>query len=337
MNDKRIENEVVVTGIGTISPLALSSKQWSERFDVSSFNDLSQELFEFDAKKHFQKGYKYWILATQYLIAAANEALKDSCWNKDEFKSDEMGVVIGTNFSVYPTIEQFNVTIRNEGAQGISPIMAPNFSINIPASTLSIYYGMRAFNLTMTTSIVAGIQALEIACNALRKGKARYILVGAVEDQIPQWKDRNVAAVGWGGSCVLVLELKDSAIKRGVPWYGSVDVVKTRFYPLGMNDKQSRIRAEHSLLKEVHTLKQASDRKLDWYYQSFAGEEEHWMSEVLLKVIESDPFERIDIGIEGATLNPLLGLIGLLLTNRNGMHATFNSQGHCCFTEVITS
>ncbi|MNC83774.1 hypothetical protein D3C75_1379190 [compost metagenome] len=61
------------------------------------------------------------------------------------------------------------------------------------------------------------------------------------------------------------------------------------------------------------------------------------MSDVLIQAIESEPFERIDIGIEGATLNPLLGIIGLLLSKRSGIHVISNSQGHCCFTEVITS
>jgi 3-oxoacyl-[acyl-carrier-protein] synthase II len=116
--------------------------------------------------------------------------------------------------------------VRADGAQWLSPAEAPNFSVNIPASHISMKYGMRAFNLTLTDPVVAGLAAILTMTAAIRRGRARLGLAGATEE-------RPATGPTGEGACCLAVESADHARDRGAPVRAEVAGGFSRFLPPG--------------------------------------------------------------------------------------------------------
>ena len=139
---------VVVTGIGMVSPLASNvNDTWSQLIQsksginqITSFNtdDLnvkiagqiprSEEKFGFDANNFVepkdQRKIDDFIL---YAMAAADQAIEDSCIGKlDEESSKRAGVLIGSGIGGLQSIAKANQTLNEKGPKRMSPFFIPS-------------------------------------------------------------------------------------------------------------------------------------------------------------------------------------------------------------------
>src|SRR5207248_717085 len=125
---------VAVTGIGLVCPGGASPTELLTNGRPDGGTDW------FDPERYLgRRGFKYLTPATRYLLAAANLALEDaSLEDWAGYPSETRAVVAGTNFAAVPVLDQLNRIIVDEGADALSPAQAPNFSVNIPASHVSL-------------------------------------------------------------------------------------------------------------------------------------------------------------------------------------------------------
>lgn len=181
---------VVLTGSGFVHPEVGGPDPW------------------FDPVPHLgARGWRYLTPATRYVLAAAGLAMADAGFDPASLADEEVGVAIGTNFGAAPVVARFDRIVADEGAAGISPAEAPAFSVNIPASQISMRHGLRAFNLTLTNPVVAGLEAVLTMRTALLRGRALAGIAGAVEERPDDTAAHAVGAATAGeGSCCLVLE-----------------------------------------------------------------------------------------------------------------------------------
>ncbi|GGO79976.1 beta-ketoacyl synthase N-terminal-like domain-containing protein [Wenjunlia tyrosinilytica] len=151
-----------------------------------------------------RRGWKYLTPATRYLLAAANEAAGTRHGDKPPHGHDaaRFGVCTGTHHSIAAMHARLDRTIREEGSSGLSPAELPGFSVNMPASQLAISMQCRAFSVTLTNPVVAGLDAVLFALNALRRGRADRVLATATEDTAP-------GSDTLGGAAALLLERGD--------------------------------------------------------------------------------------------------------------------------------
>jgi 3-oxoacyl-[acyl-carrier-protein] synthase II len=173
----------------------------------------------FDATEHLgPRGWRYLTPATRYVLAAAGLAMKDAGFDPAALPDDEVGVAIGTNFAAAPVVARFDDVVAAETAAGISPAEAPAFSVNIPASHISMRHQFRAFNLSLTNPMVAGLEAVLTLLAALQQGRARAGIAGATEERPVPGAARAVGApfAGEGAAC-LVLERAADARDRAAP------------------------------------------------------------------------------------------------------------------------
>lgn len=173
----------------------------------------------FDPATHLgPRGWRYLTPATRYVLAAAKLAMADARFDPATLPDEQVGVAIGTNFAAAPVVARFDEVVAATGADDISPAEAPSFSVNIPASQISMKHGLRAFNLTLTNPVVAGLEAVLTLRSALLRGRARAGIAGAVEER-PD--DTAAEALGAGtageGVCCLVLERDSDARDRDAP------------------------------------------------------------------------------------------------------------------------
>jgi hypothetical protein len=219
------KENVVITGIGLISPQAMNFEELRSPPHIyeGSKDDILLPLDRFNVSDYLgSRGYKYLIPATRYLISSTKVALADAGIENDSpYLPEEKGVIVGTNFAIRSFLEEGDKILAKEGVKSIEPMEAPNMSINIPASYISIKHNFRAFNITLTSSIVAGIEALLLGAHYIQQGRAKMVLTGATEGLPPKSITELLGVpVAEGSACIFVLENLNSAIRRGANIYG---------------------------------------------------------------------------------------------------------------------
>ena len=229
-------DRIALTGIGLVSPAASSLESFARargaEADGAPGGGRMLPLQDFDPGRYLgERGFKYLTPATQYALAAASLALEDAGVG-DHYRGEERGVVLGTNFAVWSVLADMDATILRHGADHIRPIEAANFSVNIPASQLSIRYGFHAFNVTITTARIAGLEAVALGAECLRRGRARMVLAGALEGRAPEALQGHFSApIAEGAACLVVLEPLSAARERGARIHGEIGPSLFRFWP----------------------------------------------------------------------------------------------------------
>ncbi|MFF9206159.1 beta-ketoacyl synthase N-terminal-like domain-containing protein [Streptomyces sp. NPDC014986] len=163
---------VLITGVGAVAeePRPGGGEPW------------------FDPAAHLgRRGWKYLTPATRYLLAAGNEALgrRHDDPPLTGAAAERFGVVTGTQYAITRVHRRMNSVLSTEGVHGISPAEVPGFSMNTPGSQLAISTGARAFSVTLTNPVTAGLEAVQFAVTALRGGRADTV-VAAAADQAPE-------------------------------------------------------------------------------------------------------------------------------------------------------
>lgn len=245
---------IAITGIGAVSAYglgaeaiwaALNNREVRKTRLPQEVSGETAELYGFPvgdwnpAELLGKRGLQFLRPSTKYLHAATLLALADANLNAPLPEPDEVGIVVGSNLAGLQSITEYDWTAVTEGPQYVSPMEAPNTLANAPASHLAIRVQARAFNTTIASGQCAGFDALGYASKMLREKRARFVIVGGVEEinQRVLWVYRNAGVLpserpelagrpfqqdstGWlpaEGSAVLILERKEDAEKRGAP------------------------------------------------------------------------------------------------------------------------
>ena len=264
-----MSRRVVVTGMGCISPVGNNVKEtWDS---VLAGRSGAAMITHFDASKHKTrfaaevKGFDPVALFgarearkmdrfTQFVIAAAAEALEQSNLKIDESNRDRIGAMTGTGIGGIGTLlEQANV-MQERGPDRVSPFLVPMMIADSAAGMLAIRLGVRGPNMAVSTACASGNNAIGEATEILRRSAADVMIVGGSEAAIvslsmaglnvmtalstrnddpqsasrPFDKDRDGFVMGEGAG-VLILESLEHAQARGaqilseVSGYGTSD------------------------------------------------------------------------------------------------------------------
>ena len=192
MNERR----VVVTGLGLVSPVGNDvASSWDalkngrsginslSHFDASSFSTrIGGSIKNFDCSPYMQaKEARRMDIFIQYGIAAGVQAFKDSGLLDSHWDADRAGVAIGSGIGGLTTIEETAIQIRESGPRKVSPFFVPGSIINMLAGNLSIRFGLRGPNISVTTACTTGTHNIGIAANMIQNNQAEIMLVGAAE------------------------------------------------------------------------------------------------------------------------------------------------------------
>ncbi|MBE1491998.1 beta-ketoacyl synthase N-terminal-like domain-containing protein [Plantactinospora soyae] len=196
----------VVTGIGICAPPLDRPAADGAWFDVRA--------------QLGRRGYKYLPAACQYLLVAGRRALTDAGDCLDGAAEEQRGVVVGTNNGVAALHDEQDRVVIAEHAGELSPVTAPFGAVNVLTSRLSMEHGFKGVSLTLTSPLVAGLEAVQVGARALAAGRSALLLAGAMEQAVPE----PAMAAPEEGAVVLVLEPPASVRARGGTGYGRCEV-----------------------------------------------------------------------------------------------------------------
>ena len=147
---------VVITGLGAITPIGLSVKEFWRNltagvsgvgpitsFDATGFAvRIAAQVKDFDPRQYMEsKEARRTHRSAHFAIAAASQALADAALTIDRSTSEDVGVVINTGGGGIGEVEQAAHILEKKGPDRISPFVIPNTMANAPACLVSIRTG----------------------------------------------------------------------------------------------------------------------------------------------------------------------------------------------------
>ncbi|RIK28831.1 MAG: beta-ketoacyl-[acyl-carrier-protein] synthase II [Anaerolineae bacterium] len=247
--------KVVITGMGTVSPLGLTVKEsWQNAvngvsgvapitlFDSAPHNvHFAAEVKNFkpenymDAKEARRRD-RFELLGA----AAVKEALADSGLEINESNAGRIGVMISSAIGGITSLEEAVITNQKDGPRRISPFLIPMLMSNGAAGLAAIDHRIKGPALSVASACASGSDGIGVAFMMLKAGMIDVALAGASEATIcsvgvgafdrigamsrrdgdysmtPQPFDKNRDGLVMGeGAAVLVLETESHAKARG--------------------------------------------------------------------------------------------------------------------------
>src|SRR4029434_2594240 len=169
------DRRVVITGIGTVSPLGNTTEEtWAgliagrsgiasiTRFDTSGHTvRFAAEAKGFDPTKFVEKKelkkMDYFIF---FAIAAALEAISDSGLKITDDNSENIGTYIGSGIGGFGVFEREHTKMLEGGPGRISPFFIPASIINLASGYVSIYSNAKGPNSATATACSTGAHAI---------------------------------------------------------------------------------------------------------------------------------------------------------------------------------
>ncbi|MFQ6036673.1 MAG: beta-ketoacyl-ACP synthase II [Sedimentisphaerales bacterium] len=258
MNKRR----VVITGLGCVTALAESADElftalcagksgisMIESFDTSAFPvRFGGEIKNFDVTKYVDaRESKRMDRFTQFAVAAASQAIKDSRLDFSKEDTSRVGVIVATGIGGIKEIEQQHKKLLNKGVRQVSPFTVPRLMANAASGTIAIYYGLKGPNFCVISACASANHAIgEAFCN-IAFGRSDIIITGGTEAALtplglssfcaarslstrnsdpttasrPFDKDRDGFVLSEGAG-ILVLEEYEHAKKRDAPIYAEL-------------------------------------------------------------------------------------------------------------------
>lgn len=251
---------VAITGLGLISPIGNTIESFKNNlingtcgidfithFDTSEYKvTIAAEVKDFDILNYVGKSTaRRMDPFTQYAVAAAEEAVKDS---KIEGKIDpfRLGVYVGSGIGGMDSFLKSSEKLLTEGPRKILPLFIPMMISNIASGSIAIRFDAKGPCLPVVTACATSTHSLGEAFRCIRHGYADAIIAGGTEaainglsiagftnsmalstrnipdDSSIPFDIRRDGFVMGEGAGMLVLEEYEHAINRGAKIYGII-------------------------------------------------------------------------------------------------------------------
>ncbi len=256
-----MSRKVVITGLGATSPIGGDvPTMWANALKgVSGAHTLTDDwVQEYELPVTFaakvsdpaenvlsRVEMKRMDPSTQFGVIAAREAWKDA--NIEDVDHDRLAVAFATGIGGVWTLLGAWDTLRDKGPRRVLPMTVPMLMPNGVAAAVSLDLGARAGAHTPVSACASGTEALNVAMDLIRTGKADVVVAGGAESAIhpmtiasfaamqalsrrnddpehasrPYDRDRDGFVMGEGAGA-LVLESEEHAKARGAHIYAEL-------------------------------------------------------------------------------------------------------------------
>jgi 3-oxoacyl-[acyl-carrier-protein] synthase II len=251
---------VVVTGMGTVNPIAKSlDDYWDALIEGRSGASLIErfpsdrlttkfacQVKSFDPQDYIErKAAQRMARFTQMAVAASGMAIADAGIDLSKEDNFRVGVAMGTGIGAFDDMTTGAFTFLSKGR--LNPLYAPMIIPNMAGATVAMQFRVRGPNTTVTTACAASTQTIGDATRMIQRGDADVMLAGGTEaslcevgiasfNAIRALSTRNEAPekasrpfdrdrdgfVPAEGAGTLVLESHEHAVNRGARIYGEV-------------------------------------------------------------------------------------------------------------------
>ena len=254
-----VNNDVVFTGIGVISSLGIGQEDFLTNlrkaksgikritsFDTSSLGSNIAGLIEdFDPRQFMSPGiYRRMGRISRMAVAASIEAVNDSDLILDTLDRERIAVIMGTAYGSSSHVEEFYLSLLQNGPRGAQPFLFPETVPNAPASHIAMFHGITGPNTTFCQNEISAENAILYARDLLLQNIVDVVLVGGADElspvlfmcydalgalnKIKVGADQPVkpepgrGLVLGEGAGILIMERRDFAVKRRARVYGTL-------------------------------------------------------------------------------------------------------------------
>ncbi|WP_432483003.1 beta-ketoacyl-[acyl-carrier-protein] synthase family protein [Kineococcus esterisolvens] len=193
-----VERDVVVTGIGAITPLGADvASTWAgllagesgiavhalPAFEGAGLRPLVAGVMAADPADLVSPiQARRMDRSQQAALVAAAEAWADA--GRPEVDPDRLAVAVGSAIGGVQTLLTQHDTLRTDGVRRVSPRTVPMLMPNAAAAQLSIEYDARAGSYTPVSACSSGAEAIAHAARLIRAGEADVVIAGGTEAAI---------------------------------------------------------------------------------------------------------------------------------------------------------
>ena len=224
--DTKKKRRVVITGLGTVNPTGNTvAESWANikagrcavgpitAFDTADFKvKLAAEVKDFDPAARIDKREaRKMARFTQFAVAAADEAVRDSGLALEEIDHTRFGVILSSGIGGLPTIEEEHTRGQQRGFEKVSPYFVPMSIGNMAAGQIAIRFGLQGMCSCPTTACAGGTNAIGDAFHRIRDGYEDRMLCGGSESCI------NPLGVG-GFTSMKALCTADDPARASIPF-----------------------------------------------------------------------------------------------------------------------
>lgn len=248
---------IVVTGMGIVAPIGTGIDQfWNaavngvngitriQGFDASALHSrIAGQVKEFNPADFLSlKQIEQTDRFTQLAISAAYQALADA-GSLERYEPRRLAVSLGSGMGGFGTFE--SSAARKFQNKSVPPFTVPRIMANSAAAWIATKFGWKGANLTCSTACSSAGNAIGMALDLLRTGKADAVIAGGAEACVlpltmsgfdalhtlstgfnddpdhasrPFAKGRDGFVMGEGAG-MLILEKEEEALRRGAKIY----------------------------------------------------------------------------------------------------------------------
>ena len=258
-----MKRRVVITGLGVVTALGRPVDRLWERllagdsgvgpinlFDVSGYRVQFAGEVPWDGAAEgvaSPKELRRLDRFTQFAIAAAGDAVKDSGLEFDKEDPYRCGVVVGSGIGGLAEFEAQHERLLTKGIEKVSPFTIPKLIVNAASGHVSSRHGIKGPNFAVATACASAANSIGEALRAIRYGDADVMVAGGSEAALtpmglagfqnmralsfrsdaPQQASRPFDADRDGfvlaeGAGIVVLEELEHARQRGAKIYGEL-------------------------------------------------------------------------------------------------------------------
>lgn len=248
---------VVITGVGAVSPCGadaetsfrsvVAGKSGIEKiqgFDSTGYaSQIAGECRDFKVEDYIEKKKIREMARFIHLaIGASDQAIKAARFEPTAAEKDRIGTFIGVGFCGLETFELTHQTLTEKGPSRVSPYFIPQTISNLAPGQVSMRHGFRGPSYTNTSACSSGAHAIGEAFKWIQRGGIDAAIAGGTEAAVaptgvagfcamralskrndephrasrPFDKGRDGFVIGEGAG-VMLLEERESAIRRGAP------------------------------------------------------------------------------------------------------------------------
>jgi 3-oxoacyl-[acyl-carrier-protein] synthase II len=194
-----MKRRVVVSGVGVVSPIGIGREAfwralisgecgagYVTRFDASTYPcRFSAEVKDFDPTDILSpKMARRLSRGTQFAIVSTKKALEDAQIDLPKEDPYRVGLCYGTSVGPMDIYEKFGAAFYERGLRRVSPLFEGLMNHNALVGGVAEVFGIRGYNLTVSTACSAGNLAVANAYDAVSYGNADVLITGGVDTPI---------------------------------------------------------------------------------------------------------------------------------------------------------
>ena len=199
MTSPMMRRRAVITGLGTVNPLGLCVPDYwrgllagrSGIAPITLFNTtdfkvhIGGEVKGFDPSPFLDhRDIRRSDRFTQFALVATSEAVKDSGVDFAREDPFRCGCILGSGIGGLAEFEDGAKTLLERGPGRLGPMLIPKMIANAASGNISIKFGLRGPNTTVSTACSSAAHAIGDSLMAIRHGQADVMVTGGSEAAI---------------------------------------------------------------------------------------------------------------------------------------------------------